>query len=620
MAAVLLAVSSLAAGCGASAAPASPPDVTADSASDTVIGVPDSAADASTTADMAVAASDSTASPPADATADAAPATEVSGPVTVFGPQDPTQLPAAPMADITAQFGLDPVKTHSPCVGAGDLDGNGRDDMLVIEIAKTDATIHAILLGDGPPQHVWTPFDTSQLLPTTGCSLVDMDGDGQLDLLAGGHAGAALYLGNGKGGFADHSQEWLPYIMDFATLTLTPADLDGDGDLDVMVGAGVTPVNTDGSGPACGSLQCSYLETDFVCSMKFPFPEAPAELQDRVLIRGETLPMVDATESWNVPAGGIWSNVMAADVDLDGKVDVLVGDDFGAHRLLHNQGNYFKPHDIDIGFHSYGHGMGWGIGDFNADGKPDLVMADAGPNPVFVQATPAAGKAFAFTDEGGSRGVWNPTWTASTWSPLVADFDHDGRDDLTLGVSIATTGTAEFPDVATGCMGMGGKMYAGHPNPDLLLLSAGSDASFTVSAMPSGPWSHFAMVTQVTLDLDGDGDLDLLQTRPNANMTASVRVMRNDVPKKGGHFWVRLQGKGGNRDAVGARITAKIGGFLRTRWLTGSGGTGGTRTRVAHFGLGTANQASEVTVHWPDGKTTAIGEVQAGATATADWP
>ncbi len=551
--------------------------------------------------------------PPAD-TSDADEATAD------VGPKDPTLLPKVAFADITADFAIDPAKVHGACVGLGDYDGNGHDDFVVIEVDKTKATIHAVLLGGAKVQHVFTPVDTTMLLPTTGCSVVDLDSDGKLDLLLGGHAGAAFYAGDGKGSFVDQSAQWLPFIMDFATLTLAPVDLDGDGDLDLFVGAGVTPVTPNGGGPACGSLQCAYEETDFICTMKFPFPDAPASLQDRVLIQGPKLPLVDQTAQWNVPPGGIWSNAQAVDIDLDGKMDVLVGDDFGAHRYLRNVGGQFAAYATDIGFHSYGHGMGWGVGDFNGDGLPDLVMADAGPNPLFLQVKPGIGKPVGFQDVGGNWGLWGPTWMASTWSPLVADFDQDGNEDLMMGVSISTTDPAEFPNVAAGCAGSVAKQYDGYPNPDVLFLSGGSASSWQAFAFPSGPYSHFAMVTQGTIDLDGDGDLDLVQTRPNAKMTSMVRLVRNDLPGKGKSLFVRVLGKKGNLDALGTTVSAKINGNLRTRWLVGSGGTGGTRSRVAHFGLGSGDTAKDVVIRWPDGKQTKLGDLKAGTTTATTWP
>ncbi len=72
-------------------------------------------------------------------------------------------------------------------------------------------------------------------------------------------------------------------------------------------------------------------------------------------------------------------------------------------------------------------------------------------------------------------------------------------------------------------------------------------------------------------------------------------------------------------DAVGAKVTANVGGILRTRWLVGGGGFGGTRLRMAHFGLGKAGVATDVTVHWPNGKKTVVGELKPGDKKTVKW-
>ncbi|MBM4344060.1 MAG: CRTAC1 family protein [Deltaproteobacteria bacterium] len=535
-----------------------------------------------------------------------------------IGPIDPAALPFAEFANVTAEFGIDPDKPHGVCVAAADLDGNGREDLLVIERTGTKAKIHAVLLGPAAPAHVWTEFDTTLLLPTTGCVLVDMDDDSKPDLLVGGPSGAAFYHGDGKGGFVDASADWLPYVMDFTAWAIAPVDLDGDGDLDLFVGAGSPAFDTSnpGPGPACGSSKCGYEGDDFVCALVTKEPNI-ADLQDRVLMRGPKLPLVDQTKAWNVPPAGILSAPLPLDVDKDGKMDVFLANDFGEHYLLRNAGGAFERYDIDIGFYPYAHGMGWGLGDFNGDGLADLVLPDVGPNPVFMQVKPGPMLPVAFVDKGGEMGVWGPTWSASTWSPMVADFDHDGLEDMLVG-SALNTSPKDLPAVTAGCTKNGVLPFGGHPNIDLL-FTASPGGGFTAKRFASGPESHFMAIAQAVVDLDADGDLDVLQSRPGFNLTSRIRVWRNDLPKKGASCRVVVQGKAGNRDAVGAIVTAQIGGKLRTRWLTGGGGFGSTRIRIAEFGLGGAPKASNVVVTWPNGAKTAVGDVAAGATQVVVW-
>ncbi len=530
-------------------------------------------------------------------------------------PVNPATLPVAAFVEDTVAYGISPTSTHQACVAVADFDGNGREDFVVVEAKGWTSTLHAVLLSNGVPKHVKTPISGSSAQANFGCTAVDMNGDDKPDLLTGGFSGAALYLGDGAGGFEDFSNDWLPYLLDFEAFSIVPADLDGDGDLDLFVGAGFAP-------PSCDALACQYTESDLLCTVNPPIPNLD-KLQDRVLIQGPVLPMVDATKQWQPPPGGTQTVAMAADVDVDGKMDMLVADDFGSSRILRNTGKAFDSFDTNVGLAPYAGAMGWTIGDFNSDGLPDLVIAESGPTPVYINSPQWKGTApFAFVDKGGTYGTWAANWTASSWSPVIDDFDHNGYDDLWIANGVHVTNdmaanpktlcaVSKEKDFST--------MFVDLPSTDVLFLAqpgGGSKAHQVVV----GKHAHIIIVEQRPIDLDDDGDLDMVQTRPGPNMmTSLVRILRNDVAKQGGSFKVVLKGKGMNKDALGSTVTATIAGLKRTRWLNGSGAFGGTRARIAHFGLGSAQVADNVTVTWPDGTKTSLGQAQAGQTLQATW-
>ena len=550
----------------------------------------------------------------ADAVAPAKDATAAD--VAVPKPIDPAVLPLAAMVDVTSQYGFDPKAMMGMCIAVADFDGNGRQDFVVVRLVGFKAYIHAVLLGPGAAKHVESVFDTSSLQPNFGCSAADMDGDAKPDLLFGGFSGAALYLGDGAGKFVDQSPSWMPYIMDFAAFSVAPVDLDGDGDLDVFVGAGSDP-------PPCDNLKCQFTPTDLVCEVIPPMP-LTAGVQDRVLIQNDSMALTDETKAWKVPPGGTQTVVLPLDVDSDGKMDMLVGDDFGGSRLLYNTGKAFKTFDTDIGLHVYSGSMGWTVGDFNSDGLADVVLAESGPMPLYSQVQPKPGNPVQFVDDGGKYGTWSPMWGASAWSPLVADFDHNGHDDVLVGVSVHIS-AEKSANIAGLCdaskQNSGAGLFDGQPSIDVLFLNFPGQGMVPYRLV-TGAHSHIIFLEEQLIDLDGDGDLDVVQTRPGPEMmpTSLIRILRNDLPKQGKQFTVVVKGKGANQDALGTTITAKIGGVSRKRWLNGSGGFGGTPSRFAHFGLGAAAKATEVTVTWPDGKKTLLGDGLPGATLTATWP
>lgn len=136
------------------------------------------------------------------------------------------------------------------CAAAGDIDNNGTIDLFVGSNPFGDGDKSSYLvINDGHGGYRVTrdgvPRWSLRTRPVFTCELVDVDGDGYLDLITGSQESAAagappfptmLHWGNGTGAFSDASAVVLPQELDYAiVLDFDAADLDGDGARDLVV-------------------------------------------------------------------------------------------------------------------------------------------------------------------------------------------------------------------------------------------------------------------------------------------------------------------------------------------------------------------------------------------------
>lgn len=170
-------------------------------------------------------------------------------------------------------------------------------------------------------------------------SLVDLDGDGDLDLVVvSDFAGVDAYANDGHGRFSDVTKSWLPEPHAFG-MAHTLADFDGDGRLDLLV-----------MGMECPTPQR-------LDALGLSRPDRP----DYAAMRGR---MTAGNRLYvGRPGGGFgatplnasiahsgWSwGVSTADFDNDGRPDVFVANGHESKRSVADYEGEFWRHDIYVG-------------------------------------------------------------------------------------------------------------------------------------------------------------------------------------------------------------------------------------------------------------------------------
>ena len=139
-------------------------------------------------------------------------------------------------------------------------------------------------------------------------------------------------------------------------------------------------------------------------------------------------------------------------------------------------------------------------------------------------------------------------------------------------------------------------------------LMASGDGSFANVSAASGIDYRDDGRALGVLDVDRDGRPDLVLRNRTAPL---VRILHNTWPHPGHALWLRLEGRDGNRDAIGARIHLRTPRGLRVKEVQAGNLFLSQSSRWIPFGLDRAREA-QVTIRWPGGNRQSLGSLEAG--------
>lgn len=102
----------------------------------------------------------------------------------------------------------------------------------------------------------------------------------------------------------------------------------------------------------------------------------------------------------------------------------------------------------------------------------------------------------------------------------------------------------------------------------------------------------------VAADFRNSGMLDLVVRQAGGG---PLLLFENRLPRKH-YLTVSLRGHASNRQGIGARLTAQVGGKQVVRELYPANGYCSQGPTSVHFGLGDASTVERLTIRWPSGK------------------
>ncbi len=315
----------------------------------------------------------------------------------------------------------------------GDADGDGRDDLYIPQPGGLPNRLY-IQREDGTLADRSREAGVDWRDHSHGALFVDLDNDGDQDLVVAVIYGLLFLENDGAGKFAVAASRLLPEAMPYS---LAAADFDNDADLDLYV--------------CCYSLRGSAAENRFLAR---PVPYHDAENGGRnVLYRNDRgFRFTDVTEPLGLDQGNRRFSFAAAweDDDLDGDLDLYVANDFGRNNLYRQEGGRFTDAAAEAGVEDMSAGMSVAWGDADGDGRMDLYVSNmwsSAGNRVTYQRRFAKDDLEGFRrhargnslfqnagggvfedvslESGASMGRW-------AWGSRFADLNNDGWQDLVV--------------------------------------------------------------------------------------------------------------------------------------------------------------------------------------------
>jgi hypothetical protein len=417
------------------------------------------------------------------------------------------------------------ISRQGPTVAVADVDGDGLEDVFVGggSAVHQRATLFlqrpngAFVPAPAPDQQ---PFTRDSTYEDWGAVFFDANGDGRPDLYvaSGGYQFAPasdqlqdrLYINAGHGRFVRDTTA-LPRMLT-STSAVRAGDFTGDGKPDLFVGGRVMP-------------------------RAWPMPTRS------YLLRNDGGHFTDVTAQYLPALAGDYGMVTDAawiDFDGDGKLDLVTAGEWMPLTFYRNEGGHFR--DVTASMHLRplrGWWFSLAVADVNGDGRPDIIAGNLGDN-VAYRASPTSRFGVVAADLTHERVV------SVILTQMRGGKEYPYFGLAKLGPSIYTLGfqarsyerfaSETIQDIFGTQLPAGTVHYQADTFSSVVLLNTGT--GFTVEQLPSLAQAS-PIRGIVPTDVDGDGKLDLVVAGNQYNFEP------NTPPADAGNgLWLRGDGHG----------------------------------------------------------------------------
>ena len=495
-------------------------------------------------------------------------------------PNDP--MPPARFTPVPCEFTHAWDRTKHPFTGAAviDIDGDGK---LEIFVGGGQGQSDVLLsYRDGRLIDIIESTGLSSNTATYGATAIDMDADADTDLFVARDDGVYLYL-NQAGRFQEQRIE-VDLPEHSVPFSVAVSDIDHDGDGDLYISAFV----------AFSSFR----------SATYNDPEHAKT--NRMLLNNGDLTFTDITRQSGTASKQNTFFSVFVDLDSDGWQDLVVAQNTGEVEIFRNLGDRtFEPIATHTGL---GFWMGVAIGDVDNDGDQDLFFTNVGDSipQLLTQGDLHPGQTnthqwrllrndgdFHLTDVTEAYGLAGEGFA---WGAVFEDLNLDGQLDLFVAQNYIKWPLHHL-------FKLSGRTY---------LQQTGDGARGFHHESSLGMANENFGQSPLIVDIDDDGRQDLVWI----NMDGPVRAFLNT--SSGNYVTVVVPD---TVAALGSRVSIETAqGKSYSRVVVAGAGMLTDQTPELTFGLGELDHVLSVTIERPNGESEVILAPPVNRKLVLPWP